>query len=88
VPKFAVLFRDELAVGVTRVEAANAAAAESLVLDQHPGGRVHAVDLQRLLAAWMREGWRFCANHCARSPVLAGKKHVRTAILPVSSLPI
>jgi len=29
---------------VTRVEAADAAAAEALVLDQHPGARVHAVD--------------------------------------------
>jgi len=24
-------------------------------------------------AAWMREAWRFCANYCARSPVVAGK---------------
>ena len=39
-----MLFRDDLAVGVTRLEAASAAAAEALVLDQHPGGRVHAVD--------------------------------------------
>jgi len=92
-PKFAVMFRDELANGVTRVEAASAAAAEALVLDQHPGGRVHAVDgatvteENRVLAAWMREGWRFCANYCARSPVAAGKKQVRIAILPISSLP-
>jgi len=61
---FAVFFADEAAVGMTRVEAADAAAAEALVLDQHPGGRVHAVDgalvseenRVRLLAAWMREG--------------------------------
>jgi len=32
------------AVGMTRVEAANAAAAEALVLDHHPDRRVHAVD--------------------------------------------
>jgi len=59
-----VLFRDDLAVGVTRLEAASAAAAEALVLDQHPGGRVHVVDgatvseenRVRMLAAWMREG--------------------------------
>jgi len=46
------------------VEAADAAAAEALVLDQHPGGRVHAVDgalvseenRVRLLAAWVRGG--------------------------------
>lgn len=41
---FAVFFADEAAVGMTRVDAADAAAAEALVLDQHPGGRVHAVD--------------------------------------------
>jgi len=61
-PKFAVLFRFDLAFGVTRVEAADAAAAEAVVLEQHPGGRVYAVDgalvsednRVRLLAAWMR----------------------------------
>ena len=41
---FAVFFADEAAVGITRVEALDAAAAEALVLDQHPGGRAHAVD--------------------------------------------
>ena len=59
---FAVFFADEAAVGVTRVEAADAAAAEAVVLEQHPGGRVYAVDgalvsednRVRLLAAWMR----------------------------------
>lgn len=63
-PPFAVFFADEAAVGMTRVEAANAVAAEALVLEQHPGGRVHAVDgalvseenRVRMLAAWMREG--------------------------------
>jgi len=61
-PKFAVLFRDDLAIGVTRVEAANAAAAEALVLEQHEGGSVKAlVDQQvtvenrhRVLARWMQ----------------------------------
>lgn len=41
---FAVFFADEAAVGITRVEATDAAAAEALVLEDHPGGRVHAVD--------------------------------------------
>ena len=43
-PQFAVFFADEAAVGMTRVEASDAAAAEALVLAQHPGARVHAVD--------------------------------------------
>jgi len=41
---FAVFFADEAAVGVTRVDAPDAATAEPMVLDQHPGCRVHAVD--------------------------------------------
>jgi len=61
---FAVFFADEAVVGITRVEASDAAAAEALVLDQHPGGRVHAVNgatvteenRVRMLAAWLREG--------------------------------
>jgi len=60
-PKFAVLFRDDLAVGVTRVEAASAAAAEALVLEQHEGGSVKAVgdeqvtieNRHRVLAKWV-----------------------------------
>jgi len=63
-PPFAVFFADEAVVGITRVEASDAAAAEALVLDQHPGGRVHAADgatvteenRVRMLAAWLREG--------------------------------
>ena len=43
-PTFAVFFADESAVGITRVEAADAAAAEALVLEEHPGGRVNAVN--------------------------------------------
>jgi hypothetical protein len=46
------------------VEASDAAAAEGMVLDQHPVAQVHAVDgvlvseenLHRMLAAWVR-GW-------------------------------
>ena len=60
---FAVFFADEAAVGMTRVRAADAAAAEALVLEEHPGGLAHAVDgalvteenRVRMLAAWMRE---------------------------------
>jgi len=60
---FAVFFADEAAVGVTRVEAPDAATAEALVLDQHPGGRVHAVDgatvteenRVRMLGAWLHQ---------------------------------
>lgn len=60
---FVVFFADEAAVGVTRVEAADAAAAEALVLEEHPGGRVHAVDGDlvseenrvRMLGAWLRQ---------------------------------
>jgi len=67
-PKFAVLFRFDLAVGVTRVEAADAAAPEAVVLEQHPGGRVHAVDgalvteenRVRMLGAWLRSSIPLC----------------------------
>ena len=45
---YAVFFADEAAVGMTRVEASDAAASEALVLDQHPGG-VNLVN-RRLLA--------------------------------------
>jgi len=61
-PAMALFFADEADVGMTRLEASDAAAAEALVLDQHSGRRVHAVDgalvseenRARLLAAWMR----------------------------------
>ena len=61
-PKFAVFFADDAAVGVTRVEASDAAAAEALVLHDHPDGTVKAVDgalvtdenRHRMLAAWVR----------------------------------
>ncbi len=43
-PRFALFFADEAAVGMRPVEAAGAAAAEALVLEPHPGGRLHAVD--------------------------------------------
>jgi len=56
------MFQDDLAVGVTRVEAPSAAAAEALVLEQHEGGSVKALGDQqvtienrhRVLAKWMR----------------------------------
>jgi len=61
-PKFAVMFRDDLAVGVTRVEAASAAAAEAMVLEQHEGGSVKALgdeqvtieNRHRVLAKWVQ----------------------------------
>jgi len=61
---YAVFFADEAAVGVTRVDAPDAATAESLVMEEHPGATVHAVDgatvteenRVRMLGAWLREG--------------------------------
>lgn len=63
---FAVFFADEAAVGITRVDAADAAAAEALALEDHPGGRAHAVDAAlvteenrvRMLGAWLRQQGR------------------------------
>ena len=60
-PKFAVFFADDAAVGVTRVEASDAAAAEAQVLRDHPDGSVKAVgdeqvtaeNRHRMLAKWM-----------------------------------
>lgn len=60
---FAVFFADEAAVGITRVEAADVAGAEALVLEEHPGGRTHAVDgvlvteenRVRMLGDWLRQ---------------------------------
>jgi hypothetical protein len=60
---FAVFFADKAAVGMSWVEAANAAAAEALVLEEHPSGRAHAVDgalvteenRVRMLGAWLRQ---------------------------------
>jgi hypothetical protein len=57
-----VFFIDPAAIGLQRVEAADAAAAEGMVLDQHPDAQVHAVDgalvteenRHRMLAAWVR----------------------------------
>jgi len=62
-PTYAVLFADEAAVGITRVEAADAAAAVVLVLKEHPGGTAHAVDgalvteenRVRILGAWLED---------------------------------
>ncbi len=63
VTHFAVFFIDPAVIGLQRVEAADAAAAEGMVLDQHPDAQVHAVDgalvteenRHRLLAAWVRD---------------------------------
>ena len=60
---FAVFFADEAAVGVTRVEAPDAATAEAMVMEEHPGAKVQAVDgaavteenRVRLLGAWLRQ---------------------------------
>jgi len=60
---FAVFFADEAAVGVTRVEAPDAATAEAMVMKVHTAAKVHAVDgaqvseenRVRMLAAWIRE---------------------------------
>jgi len=60
---FAVFFADEAAVGVTRVDAPDAATAESLVMEEHPGAKVYAVDGAavteenriRMLGAWLRQ---------------------------------
>jgi hypothetical protein len=62
-PKFAVFFADDAAVGVTRVEASDADAAEALVLRDHPDGTVKAVgdeqvnaeNRQRMLAKWIKD---------------------------------
>jgi len=48
---------------VTRVEAPDAATAEAMVMEEHPGAKVHAVDgatvteenRVRMLGAWLRE---------------------------------
>ena len=61
-PQFAVFFADDAAIGLERIEAADAAAAEAMALELHPDARVHAVDgalataenQVRLLAAWVR----------------------------------
>jgi len=60
---YAVFFADEAAVGVTRVDAPDAATAESLVMEEHPGAKVHAVDgatvteenRVRMFGAWLRQ---------------------------------
>jgi len=59
---FAVFFSDEAAVGVTRVDAPDAASAEAMVMEKHSGAKVHAVDGAtvteenriRMLGAWLR----------------------------------
>jgi len=74
---FAVFFADEAAVDVTRVDAPDAATAESMVMEEHPGAKVHAVDgatvteknRVRMLAAWMREGWQFHPDFTQQSAI-------------------
>ena len=61
-PAYAVFFSDDAAVGMTRVIATDAAAAELLVLLDHPDGTVKAVssemvateNRQRMLTAWLQ----------------------------------
>jgi len=61
-PPFAVFFADEAAVGLTRVDAPDAATAEAMVMEEHPGAKVHAVDGAtvteenriRMLGVWLR----------------------------------
>ena len=40
---FAVFFADEAAVGLTRVDAPEQAKAEGMVMEEHPGAKLHAV---------------------------------------------
>ena len=60
---YAVLFIDPAAIGLQRLDAPDAAAAEAMVLDQHPDAQVQALDgalvteenRHRMLAAWVQE---------------------------------
>jgi hypothetical protein len=57
-----VFFIDPAAIGLQRIDALDAAAAEAMVLNQHPDAQVHAVDgalvpernSQQMVAAWLR----------------------------------
>lgn len=59
---YAVFFAYEAAIGLERIEAADAAAAEAMELELHPDAQVHAVDgvlvteanRVRLLGEWVR----------------------------------
>jgi hypothetical protein len=42
--QLALLLSDPAAIGLQRLDAPDAAAAEAMVLDQHPDAQVHAVD--------------------------------------------
>ncbi len=61
--QFAVFFIDPAAIGLKRLDAPDAAAAEGMVLELHPDAQVHAVDgalvteenPHRMLAAWVRD---------------------------------
>jgi len=62
-PPFAVFFADEAAVGMTRVEAPDAVTAEAMVMEEHPGAKVHAIDgaagteenRVQMIGAWLRQ---------------------------------
>lgn len=59
---YAVFFMEPAAIGLQRIDALDAAAAEATVLDQHPNAQFHAFDgalvteenRHRMLAAWLR----------------------------------
>ncbi len=61
-PRFAVFFADDAAIGMEQIEATDAAAAEAMARELNPGALVHAVDgalvteanRQYLLADWAR----------------------------------
>jgi hypothetical protein len=63
VTQFAVFFSDPAVIGLQRLDAPDAAAAEAMVLVQHPDAQVHAVDgslvtdenRHPMLAAWEKE---------------------------------
>ena len=63
---FAVFFADDAAIGMERIEATDAAAAEAMALVLHPDAQVHAVDgalvtaenRVRLLGEWVKGCWR------------------------------
>ncbi|MGA0021386.1 MAG: hypothetical protein ACO3GW_04395 [Vulcanococcus sp.] len=60
---YAVFFMEPAAIGLQRIDALDAAAAEATVLDQHPIAQFHAFDgalvteenRHRMLAAWLRQ---------------------------------
>ncbi len=59
----AVFFMDPAAIGLQRLDAPDAAAAEGMVLDQHPDAQMHTLDgalvneesRHRMLEAWIKD---------------------------------